>query len=153
MRWGRVIAYAVLAVALATGGLACESSPTIGGLGPPAASGPGAVAAAKGPSVTSVAPRTGTEGSDVTISGTGLTSAKAVCFGRASSSSYQASDSGMRITAVVPAGSGTVQVAVITAAGTSKAVSGDTFTYSGSALVGKPASPAALCASVPAASP
>ena len=69
--------------------------------------------------VTSIAPRTGASGSQVTISRTGFSSDQKVCFGSAASPDYRVNDSGTRITAVVPSGSGTVQVVVVTNVGAS----------------------------------
>jgi hypothetical protein len=97
-------------------------------------------------SVTSITPRTGSGGSLVTISGTGFTSAEQVCFGSAASPHYRVSDSGARITAVVPAGSGTVPVIVITAAGPSAVRPGDTFTYRSSAIASGAARSVHVCA-------
>jgi hypothetical protein len=157
MRWGRAVAYivyAALAVAFVSGGLACEStSQTSSNVGPPGPTGPERTPPLpKLALVTSIAPRAGSGGSRVTISGSGFNSAKDVCFGSRASPDYRVSDSGKRITAVAPAGSGTVPVAVITAAGVSAVRPGDTFTYRGSALAGgatSSASPLSLCASMP----
>jgi hypothetical protein len=155
MRWGKAVAYAAyasLAVVLASGGFACENtSHGTGGVGPP---GPTGVEATPPPpaSVTSITPHTGTRGSRVTIRGTGFASAEAVCFGRVSSPGYGVSDSGTRITAVVPPGAGRVQVAVITATGASAGGPGSTFTYRSSATgTGATGSalPASLCTPVP----
>lgn len=157
MRLDRFVAYAALAVVLASGALACEStSPTAagsrtttgsgtptGGVGPPAPTGVGATPPLlQLASVTSVAPHAGSGGSQVTITGTGFTFATTVCFGGASSPKYQVSDSGTRITAVAPYGSGTVPVAVITASGPSAVEPGDTFTYRSSAVQSGPTSTA-----------
>ena len=156
MRWRRAvacIAYAALAVALASGGLACEStSHTTGGIGPPGPTGNEATPPVPPlASVTSIAPRSGASGSHVAISGSGFTFAEAVCFGGSSSPDYHVSDSGRRITAIVPPGSETVPVAVITAAGASAVTSDDTFTYRGSAVASgatNSAVPVSPCASV-----
>lgn len=161
MRWGRAVAYAAyaaLAVALASGGLACESAPT--SVGPAAPTGPEATpslsASPLAASVTSVAPHAGAGGSQVTISGTGFTLAEMVCFGSKSSPQYRVSESGTRIIAVVPSGSGTVPVAVITPAGASAVGPDDTFTYR-SSIAGSTgtssAVPVSQCESISAESP
>ena len=157
MPWGRAvayIAYGAVAVALASGGLACEATSHTSGAGPPAPTGAEATPPlAALASVTTIAPRAAAGGSQVTINGTGFTFAKAVCFGTASSPGYRVSDSGARITAVVPTGSGTVPVAVITAAGASVVKPDDTFTYSGSTATSGPTSsavPVSPCASMSA---
>lgn len=173
MRWGKTVAYTAYAalVVLASSGLACESSSGTstaprtgtGGVGPPGPTGVEATptptlvplpspSLVQLPSVTSIAPHSGTDGSQVTISGTGFASAVAVCFGGVASPDYRVSDSGTRITAVVPPGSGRVPVAVITAVTASAVGPGDTFTYRGSALAGGgtgSALPASPCALVP----
>lgn len=177
MRWGRTVACAALALALALSGLACTStSNTTAGVGvpgptgaesPPASSevalpgptGPeGTPPVPTGPevslspatlaSVSSIAPRTGSGGSLVTISGTGLIFTEQVCFGSVASPHYRESDSGTRITAVVPTGSGTVPVAVITAAGPSVVRPGDTFTYRSSTIASGAARSAHVCAAI-----
>jgi hypothetical protein len=157
MRWGSAvtyIAYAALAVALASSGLACASGSAShpSGVGPPAPTGPERTAPHPPlASVSSIAPRSGVAGSRVTISGSGFTSRETVCFGSASSPNYRVSDSGRRIAAVVPSGFGTVPVAVITAAGASAAGPDDTFTYHGAAVSGGATSSALAapqCASV-----
>ncbi len=83
------------------------------------------------PTVTSVVPTSGPSGGNtrVTISGTGLTGARAVWFGgHESQSLIVQSDS--QITVQVPPGSlGTVDVRVTTNAGTSATSSSDTYTY------------------------
>lgn len=159
MLWGRAvayIAYAALAAALALGGSACESTSHTAVIGPPVPTAAEATSphASLAPlaSVTSIAPRTAAGGSQVTISGTGFTFAETVCFGSASSPAYRVNDSGTRITAIVPSGSGTVPVAVITAAGVSAVRPDDTFTYPNSTVasgVTSSALPVSLCASMP----
>jgi hypothetical protein len=67
-------------------------------------------------------------GTTVTVSGSGFTYATAVDFGGVAAESFTvASDT--RLLAVAPAGSGTVDVTVTSAAGTSRTSSGDQFTY------------------------
>ncbi|WP_283779602.1 IPT/TIG domain-containing protein [Nocardia sputi] len=79
------------------------------------------------PSVTTVVPGSGREtgGNPVTLTGTGFTDATAVHFGANAAVSYTVV-SDTRITAVAPAGSGTVDATVTTAGGTSNPV---TYAY------------------------
>jgi len=80
--------------------------------------------------VTAVSPSTGPAagGTTVTITGTGLAHATRVSFGGAAARIV--SDSDTRITATAPPGSGTVDVTVTTAGGTSEVVFADLYTYS-----------------------
>jgi IPT/TIG domain-containing protein len=83
------------------------------------------------PTITSVEPSTGSTsgGTSVTIKGTGFGSGViAVEFGSVNATSFKASTGGT-ITAVSPPGSGTVDVTVRTAGGTSAASVADRFTY------------------------
>ncbi|WP_280255908.1 IPT/TIG domain-containing protein [Nocardia abscessus] len=75
------------------------------------------------PTLTTINPGAGPEagGTTVTLTGTDLTGATAVSFGATPATSFTV-DSATQITAVAPAGSGTVQVTVTTASGTSNAV-------------------------------
>ncbi len=93
------------------------------------------------PTVSSVAPNNGltTGGTPVTITGTNLTGATAVHFG-ATAASVFAVVNATTITATSPAGSGGVDVTVITTGGTSAITAGDRFTY------GTPLAPAGLSA-------
>jgi IPT/TIG domain len=79
------------------------------------------------PTVTSVSPNSGpvTGGTVVTVTGTGFTGATAVNFGITPATLYFVL-SDTKILAIAPAGTGTVQVTVTTAAGTSVGVP---FTY------------------------
>lgn len=172
MRWGRTVACAVFALALASGGLACESAPGSTGakssesssgqeVAVPAPTGAEATPPLPTPgpavapvvvtpaSVTSIAPRTGPSGSQVAITGTGFNSVKQVCFGNVASPHYRVSDSGTRITAVVPPGSGSVPIAVITAAGPSAVRTDDTFTYRSSTIANGAVGSAPTCALTP----
>jgi hypothetical protein len=82
------------------------------------------------PTVTGVAPNTGSAGGGdtVTITGTGFTTATDVSFGSVSASFTVNSDGS--ITAVTPAGTaGTVDVTVSTVGGTSATGTADQFTY------------------------
>ncbi|MFH9226375.1 IPT/TIG domain-containing protein [Streptomyces lydicus] len=81
------------------------------------------------PWLTSISPNSGpaTGGTTVVLTGAGLSAASAVRFGGVAAASYTVvSDS--RITAVAPPGTGTVQVTVTTAGGSSNGLA---YTYSG----------------------
>jgi hypothetical protein len=82
--------------------------------------------------VTAVSPASGSaDGNDiVTITGTGFTGATEVEFGGVASP-RMAVNSATEITATSPAGSGTVDVIVVTPIGTSATSSADQFTYQG----------------------
>jgi hypothetical protein len=84
------------------------------------------------PSITSVSPASGPVpgGTSVTITGTGFTGASAVKFGAINAASYSVV-SETQITASTPAsaGTGTVDVTVTTAVGTSAISAADQFTY------------------------
>ncbi|WP_245560436.1 IPT/TIG domain-containing protein, partial [Nocardia asiatica] len=75
------------------------------------------------PSLTSISPTTApvTGGTTVVLTGTGLSTATAVNFGATPATSFVV-NSDTQITAVVPAGTGTVQVTVTTAGGTTNGV-------------------------------
>ncbi len=81
------------------------------------------------PVVTNINPATGTTagGTPVTITGIDLTAATAVDFG--SAAGKITSDTADQIVATSPAGSGMVDVTVVTANGTSATSSNDQFTY------------------------
>ncbi|HEY3812702.1 MAG TPA: IPT/TIG domain-containing protein [Caulobacteraceae bacterium] len=81
------------------------------------------------PAVTSVSPSSGASngGATVTITGNGFTGATAVAFGASPATSFTV-NSDSSITAVAPAGAGTVDVTV-TAVGTSATGAADKFTY------------------------
>jgi DNA-binding beta-propeller fold protein YncE len=83
-----------------------------------------------GPGVRKVEPTIGPAAGDtsVTITGSHLTGATAVKFGSSEATSFTV-NSENSITAVSPAGTGTVDVTVTTAAGTSPTSSADQFTY------------------------
>jgi hypothetical protein len=82
------------------------------------------------PAVSSLSPNEGPEagGTSVQISGSGFSGATAVKFGSASATSFKV-NSPESITAVSPAGTGTVHVTVTTADGTSAMGAADEFTY------------------------
>ena len=82
------------------------------------------------PTVTAVSPATGLPGggTTVTITGTNFTGVTAVMFGGANAAFFTIVST-TSISARSPAGSGTVHVTVITAAGTSAAGAGDQFNY------------------------
>jgi hypothetical protein len=87
------------------------------------------VAATVVPTVTSISQASGptTGGTSVTIVGTGFTGVTSVNFGSNATSYTFNSDTS--ITGTVPAGNGTVDVTVITAAGRSATSAADQFTY------------------------
>jgi alpha-tubulin suppressor-like RCC1 family protein len=82
------------------------------------------------PTVTRLEPNHGPAagGTSVTITGTNLTGANAVKFGSTNAASLKV-NSDTSITAVSPAGTGTVHVTVTTPSGTSATSSADQFTY------------------------
>ena len=82
------------------------------------------------PTVTAVSPKTGPAagGTTIIITGTGFTGASKVVFGTVAASSFTL-NSDIQITAVSPAGSGTVDVRVTTPGGTSAIAGADQFTY------------------------
>lgn len=80
------------------------------------------------PTVTKVSPTTGTSGTSVTITGTNFVGTPTVKFGTASASNITVV-SATSITAKAPSGTGTVNVIVTTAGGTSAASSANSFTY------------------------
>jgi alpha-tubulin suppressor-like RCC1 family protein len=91
------------------------------------------------PTVTGVAPAEGPRagGTTVTISGKEFTGASAVKFGGTAAASFTV-DSDTSITAVSPAGTGTVDVTVSGPGGESATASGDQFTYVHTAAEGLP---------------
>src|SRR5450830_187786 len=82
------------------------------------------------PAVTSLSPTSGASagGTSVVITGTNFTGASAVKFGVTNASSYTV-NSATQITATAPAGSGTVDVRVVTVGGTSSTSANDLFIY------------------------
>jgi hypothetical protein len=80
------------------------------------------------PAVTSLSPDHGRAGDTVTITGTNFNGATGVKFGATDATSFTVAD-GTHVTAVAPAGSGAVDVTVITPDGTSPTGAGDKFTY------------------------
>jgi hypothetical protein len=82
------------------------------------------------PTVTGVSPNSGPTvgGSLVTITGTNLLDATAVDFGTTAVTSFS-SDTASQIIVLSPAGTGTVDVTVVTPAGTSATSSADRFSY------------------------
>jgi hypothetical protein len=80
--------------------------------------------------VTGVSPATGDPagGTAVTIAGSGFTNATDVGFGSTNAAAMTV-DSDVQITATSPAGTGTVDVTVVTPAGTSGTTAADQFTY------------------------
>ncbi len=86
--------------------------------------------AATPPVVTGISPTSGSQlgGTTVTISGSGFTSASTVSFGSTPATGVTVNSSSS-ITAISPAGTGTVDVTVTTSVGTSHTSSADAFTY------------------------
>lgn len=82
-------------------------------------------ASTSAPTISSLSPTSGSSGTSVTITGANFTGATAVTFGSTAASSFNVVSS-TQITAVAPAGSGTVGVVVTTSVGASNSVS---FTY------------------------
>ncbi len=82
------------------------------------------------PTVTSISPTSGpaTGGTTVIITGTNFSGATAVTFGGTAASGYTV-NSATQITATAPAGTGTVDVRVTTAGGTSATSAADQFSY------------------------
>jgi len=82
------------------------------------------------PAVTSLSPASGpgTGGNTVIITGTDFGAVNAVTFGATAATAYTV-NSATQITATAPAGSGTVNVRVTTAGGTSATSSADQYTY------------------------
>jgi hypothetical protein len=95
---------------------------------------------APAPKVTGLSPDSGPAGTSVTITGTGLGSARDVFFGvRRATFVVDRPD---RLTAVVPAGqTGTTDVRVVTALGTSQPTSASAFTYTDAATAPSDAVP------------
>ncbi len=86
---------------------------------------------AGGPVIASLAPASGsTAGGDgVVVFGTGLGGAKAVSFGSRPGTILSVDAAGTRLVALTPPGTGTVDVTVTTAAGTSAAGAADRYAY------------------------
>jgi hypothetical protein len=82
--------------------------------------------------VTAVSPASGSAAGydSVTITGSGFTDAKEVEFGGATAPQMTV-DSDTEITVTSPAGSGTVDVRVVTSVGTSETSPADQFSYQG----------------------
>jgi len=84
-----------------------------------------------GPSVTAITPNTGLTGgaTAVTVTGANLAGATAITFGPNAATGINCAVDGSSCTAFSPAGTGTVDVQVTTASGTSPVVPGDRFIY------------------------
>jgi len=82
------------------------------------------------PAVTGIRPNSGplAGGTSVTITGTNLSGATALNFGSASATSFTV-ESATQITAMAPAGSGTVDITVTSEGGTSPTSAADQYTY------------------------
>ena len=83
------------------------------------------------PTVLSISPTSGpvAGGTTVVINGTNFTGATAVDFGTTPATSFTVNAAGTQITAVDPAGSGMVDVTVVTPNGTSATSTADQFAY------------------------
>jgi cyclophilin family peptidyl-prolyl cis-trans isomerase len=83
------------------------------------------------PTVTAISPNSGAAagGTSVTITGTNFSGATAVKFGSAAATGVTVNSQGTSITATSPAGTGTVDVTVVTPGGTSATSSNDKFNY------------------------
>jgi hypothetical protein len=92
------------------------------------------------PTVTAVSPSSGPAagGTSVTIAGSGFAGATGVHFGSTAATSFTVG-SDAQITATAPAGTGTVDVTVITPNGTSATSAADQFTYNPTATGSPPA--------------
>jgi hypothetical protein len=88
-----------------------------------------------GPTVTSISPTSGLLGgaTTVTISGSNLAGATSINFGPNAGTGINCLADGSSCTVFSPAGTGTVDVQVTTAVGTSAIVAGDRFTYGSAA--------------------
>ncbi len=108
---------------------------TIGG-GNTGVDSPGGVAIEQAPTVTSVSPASGAPagGTTVTVDGTGFIHGATVDFGSVPATSVTYANP-YKLTAVAPAGTGSVDVTVSTFAGTSATSSADQFTYTNSGYV------------------
>jgi hypothetical protein len=80
------------------------------------------------PTVIIVNPNSGPAGTSVTVSGSNFTGVTEVDFGSGNKATFTVNNS-TTLTATAPAGSGTVDVTVTTAGGTSKTLTDDQFTY------------------------
>jgi hypothetical protein len=87
-----------------------------------------AVAGFTTPVVTSVSPGSGTAGTSTTITGLHFVGSTAVAFGATAATSFIV-NSDTQITAVAPAGSGTVDVTVTNPGGKSATSAADQFSY------------------------
>jgi hypothetical protein len=94
------------------------------------------------PTVTIVNPNSGPAGTPVTVSGTNFTGVTEVDFGPGNKASFTVNNS-TTLTATAPPGTGTVDVTVTTASGTSKTLTDDQFTYAAGLPPGTIPSPTA----------
>ena len=83
------------------------------------------------PVISSIAPSSGVPsgGTQVQVSGENFLDANAVFFGTVRAQTFTVDASGQSLTAISPAGQGSVHIAVVTPGGTSAMTQGDQFTY------------------------
>jgi hypothetical protein len=83
------------------------------------------------PVISSIAPSSGVPsgGTQVQVSGENFLDANVVFFGTVRAQTFTVDASGQSITAISPAGQGSVHIAVVTPGGTSAMTQGDQFTY------------------------
>ena len=114
---------------------------TVGNAPPTGVSGPGPTSTTSsndtytylGPTVTAVSPDGGpaSGGTSVTVTGTNLAGAMAVRFGTSPGANVHVNGAGTSLTVTAPSGAGTVDVTVVTPAGSSAVGAADKFTYQG----------------------
>jgi hypothetical protein len=141
-RWPALIAVAVLAIALASAGLACAGPEhhAAGGAGKrtyipapaPTGIGRGFIV------ITGLEPSSGPPGTVVTVTGSDLPGSLTVCFGPWAATGVQVNVAGTQLSVVAPDGTGTVDVVVGNASATSRSLP---FTFTGSAIIGGSAPP------------
>jgi hypothetical protein len=81
------------------------------------------------PTVIIVSPNSGPAGTSVTVSGTNFTAVTQVDFGAGNKATSFTVDNSTTLTATAPSGTGTVDVTLTTASGTSQTLTDDQFTY------------------------
>jgi hypothetical protein len=136
-RWVSATAGIVLAIALASAGLACQST------GSKRTDVPAPVPIGESTTILTVGTGSARAGTRIVITGRNLTRLRTVCFGSLAATDVQVNAAGTRLTVTIPAGTGTVKVFVITPRGASAALP---FEFKGSAITGlSVATPAVDC--------